>query len=92
MAKTKATKPVIEPVATNDGGKMVGVRDALYQLRDEVVYPLQALADLLTNANPDIAMRVSPQTTLEGIGWLLDALVVKAEAILREHLGEGNED
>jgi hypothetical protein len=37
-------------------------------------------------------MRVSPQTTLEGIGWLLDALVVKAEAILREHLGEGNED
>jgi len=87
--KAKATKQVqlIErPQATNDGAKSsVEVRDALNRLRNEVIYPLQTLADLLTESDPVVATRILPQPTLEALGYLLDALVAKAEAILQEH-------
>jgi len=87
--KAKATKQVqlIErPQATNDGAKSsVEVRDALNQLCNEVIYPLQTLADLLTESDPAVATRILPQPTLEALGYLLDALVAKAEQILAEH-------
>jgi len=87
--KAKATKQVqlIErPQATNDGAKSsVQIRDALNQLCNEVIYPLQTLADLLTESDPAVATRILPQPTLEALGHLLDALVAKAEAILQEH-------
>jgi len=87
--KAKATKQVqlIErPQATNDGAKSsVDVRDALNQLCNEVIYPLQTLADLLTESDPAVATRILPQPTLEALGYLLDALVAKAEQILAEH-------
>jgi len=88
MPKTKAVKQtqVVErPQATNDGAKSVEVRDALNRLRNEVIYPLTVLADLLTESDPAVATRILPQPTLEALGYLLDALVAKAEQILAEH-------
>jgi hypothetical protein len=86
MAKTKQL--------TNNGVSNVALRDAISALRNEVVYPLQTLSDLLLAAHSlaHITDRVEPQSTLEGIGHLLDALCVKAETILRERLGEPAED
>ena len=88
MPKTKAVKQtqVVErPQATNDGAKSFEVCNALNQLCNEVIYPLQTLADLLTESDPAVATRILPQPTLEALGYLLDALVAKAEAILQEH-------
>jgi hypothetical protein len=84
MAKTK----------TNNGVSNVALRDTIAALRNEVIYPLQTLSDLLLAAHSlaYIADRVEPQSTLEGIGHLLDALCVKAETILRERLGKPAED
>jgi hypothetical protein len=85
MAKTKRL--------TNNGVSNVALRDTIAALRNEVIYPLQTLSDLLLAAHSlaYIADRVEPQSTLEGIGHLLDALCVKAKTILREHLDETNE-
>ncbi|MEZ8219403.1 hypothetical protein B0813_002940 [Candidatus Fervidibacteria bacterium JGI MDM2 SSWTFF-3-K9] len=87
--KAKATKPVQlierQQAATNGAKSSVEVRDALNRLRNEVIYPLQTLADLLTESDPAVATRILPQPTLEALGYLLDALVAKAEAILQEH-------
>jgi len=84
MAKTK----------TDNGVSNVTLRDIIATLRNEVIYPLQTLSDLLLAAHSlaYIADRVEPQSTLEGIGHLLDALCVKAETILRERLGKPAED
>jgi hypothetical protein len=86
MAKTKQV--------TNNGVSNVALRDCISALKNEVIYPLQTLSDLLLAAHSlaYITDRVEPQSTLEGIGHLLDALCVKAETILREHLGEPTED
>jgi hypothetical protein len=86
MAKTKQL--------TNDGVSNVALRDAISALKNEVIYPLQTLSDLLLAAHSlaYIADRVEPQSTLEGIGHLLDALVTKAEVILHEYLNEPAED
>ena len=87
--KAKATKQVQlierQQATTNGAKSSVEARDALNRLRNEVIYPLQTLADLLTESDPAVATRILPQPTLEGIGWLLDSLVTKAEAILQEH-------
>ena len=92
MARTKATKQVkqtqvieLQQAATNGAKSSVEVRDALNQLRNEVIYPLTVLADLLTESDPEVATRILPQPTLEALGHLLDALVAKAEQILAEH-------
>ena len=92
MARAKATKPVKQAqvierqqAATNGAKSSVEVRDALNRLRNEVIYPLQTLADLLTESDPAVATRILPQPTLEALGHLLDALVAKAEQILAEH-------
>jgi hypothetical protein len=79
---------------TNNGISNVALRDAISALKNEVIYPLQTLSDLLLAAHSlaYIADRVEPQSTLEGIGHLLDALCVKAETILRERLGKPAED
>ena len=96
MAKaTKSTKPTIERPQvqlSNDGAKNVAFRDALTRLCNEVIYPLQTLADLLTECNPDVATRELPQPTLEGIGWLIEGMTCKAEQILREHGLSEDED
>ena len=87
--KAKATKQVQlierQQAATNGAKSGVEVRDALNRLRNEVIYPLQTLADLLTESDPAVATRILPQPTLEALGYLLDALVAKAEQILAEH-------
>jgi hypothetical protein len=77
-----------------NGGSNLNLRDCISALRNEVIYPLQTLSDLLLAAHSlaYIADRVEPQSTLEGIGHLLDALVTKAEVILREYLNEPAED
>ncbi len=87
--KAKATKQVQlierQQATTNGAKSSVEVRDALNRLRNEVIYPLQTLADLLTESDPAVATRILPQPTLEALGHLLDALVAKAEQILAEH-------
>jgi hypothetical protein len=77
---------------TDNGVSNVALRDTISALKNQVIYPLQTLADLLIEANPLVADRVDPQPTLQGIGHLLDALVTKAEVILREYLNEPAED
>ena len=87
--KAKATKQVQlierQQATTNGAKSSVEFRDALNRLRNEVIYPLQTLADLLTESDPAVATRILPQPTLEALGYLLDALVAKAEQILAEH-------
>jgi len=92
MARAKATKPVKQaqvierPQVANESAKTnVDARDALARLKNEVVYPLAVLSDLLTESDPAVATRILPQPTLEALGHLLDALVAKAEQILAEH-------
>jgi len=84
MAKTKQL--------TNNGVSNVALRDAIAALKDEVIFPLVALADLLIEADPVVSGRIDPQPTLKSIGHLLNALVCRAECILREYLGEPTED
>ena len=87
--KAKATKQVQlierQQAATNGAKSSIEVRNTLVQLRDEVIYPLTVLSDLLVKSDLSAATRILPQPTLEGIGWLLDSLVAKAEQILAEH-------
>jgi len=62
-------------------------------LKTEVVYPLATLSDLLVSSDADfVAGRDDPQTATEALGWLLDAVVAKAEQILREHGLSEDED
>jgi hypothetical protein len=86
MAKTKQMQP------TNDGVSNVALRDTIAALKDEVIFPLVALADLLISADPIVSGRIDPQPTLKSIGHLLNALVCRAECILREYLNEPAED
>jgi hypothetical protein len=77
-----------------NGGSNLNLRDCISALRNEVIYPLQTLSDLLLAAHSLVieASFHSDQPTPEGIGLLLDALVTKAKVILREYLGETAED
>jgi hypothetical protein len=86
MAKTKQVQ------LTNDGISNVALRDAISALKNEVIYPLVALADLLIEADPIVSGRIDPQPTLKSIGHLLNALVCRAECILREYLNEPAKD
>ena len=86
MAKTKQVQP------TNDGVSTVALRDTIAALKDEVIFPLVALADLLIEVDPVVSGRIDPQPTLKSIGHLLNALVCRAECILREYLDEPAED
>jgi hypothetical protein len=86
MAKTKQMQP------TNDSVSNVALRDTIAALKDEVIFPLVALADLLISADPIVSGRIDPQPTLKSIGHLLNALVTKAEVILREYLNEPAKD
>jgi len=86
MAKTKQMQP------TNDGVSNVALRDTIAALKDEVIFPLVALADLLIEVDPVVSGRIDPQPTLKSIGHLLNALVCRAECILREYLDEPAED
>jgi hypothetical protein len=86
MAKTKQVQP------TNDGVSNVALRDTIAALKDEVIFPLVALADLLIEVDPVVSGRIDPQPTLKSIGHLLNALVTKAEVILREYLNEPAKD
>jgi hypothetical protein len=72
---------------TNDGVSNVALRDTIAALKDEVIFPLVALADLLTNAEPVFAF-ADQRETLMGIGKLLSLLAEKAECILRDYNGE----
>jgi hypothetical protein len=86
MAKIKQVQP------TNDGVSNVALRDTIAALKDEVIFPLVTLGDLLIEANPVVSGRIDPQPTLKSIGHLLNALVCRAECILREYLNEPAED
>jgi hypothetical protein len=86
MAKIKQVQP------TNDGVSNVALRDTISALKNEVIFPLVALADLLIEADPIVGDRIDPQPTLKSIGHLLNALVCRAECILREYLNEPAED
>jgi hypothetical protein len=86
MAQIKQVQP------TNDGVSNVALRDTIAALKDEVIFPLVALADLLISADPIVSGRIDPQPTLKSIGHLLNALVCRAECILREYLNEPAED
>ncbi|MFA0734362.1 MAG: hypothetical protein OGMRLDGQ_000862 [Candidatus Fervidibacter sp.] len=86
MAKTKQVQP------TNNGVSNVALRDTIAALKDEVIFPLVALADLLIGVDPIVSGRIDPQPTLKSIGHLLNALVCRAECILREYLDEPAED
>ncbi len=86
MAKTKQVQP------TNDGVSNVALLDTIAALKDEVIFPLVALADLLIEVDPVVSGRIDPQPTLKSIGHLLNALVCRAECILREYLDEPAED
>jgi hypothetical protein len=86
MAKIKQVQP------TNDGVSNVALRDTIAALKDEVIFPLVALADLLISADPLVSGRIDPQPTLKSVGHLLNALVCRAECILREYLDEPAED
>jgi len=86
MAKIKQVQP------TNDGVSNVALRDTIAALKDEVIFPLVALADLLISADPIVSGRIDPQPTLKSIGHLLNALVCRAECILREYLNEPAKD
>jgi len=86
MAKTKQVQP------TNDGISNVALRDTIAALKDEVIFPLVALADLLIEVDPVVSGRIDPQPTLKSIGHLLNALVCRAECILREYLNEPAKD
>jgi len=77
---------------TNNGINNVALRDTISALKDEVIFPLVALADLLISADPIVSGRIDPQPTLKSIGHLLNALVCRAECILREYLNEPAED
>jgi hypothetical protein len=77
---------------TNDGVSTVALRDTIAALKDEVIFPLVALADLLIEVDPVVSGRIDPQPTLKSIGHLLNALVCRAECILREYLNEPAED
>ncbi|MDT7892796.1 MAG: hypothetical protein LASZOEIN_001764 [Candidatus Fervidibacter sp.] len=84
MAKTKQL--------TNNGVSNVALRDTISALKNEVIFPLVALADLLIEVDPIVGDRIDPQPTLKSIGHLLNALVTKAEVILREYLNEPAKD
>jgi hypothetical protein len=86
MAKTKRL--------TDNGVSNVAlrVRDTVSALQHEVIFPLVALADLLIEVDPIVGDRIDPQPTLKSIGHLLNALVCRAECILREYLNEPAED
>jgi hypothetical protein len=86
VAKTKQMQP------TNDGVSNVALRDTIAALKDEVIFPLVTLADLLIEADPIVSGRIDPQLTLKSIGHLLNALVCRAECILREYLNEPAKD
>jgi hypothetical protein len=86
MAKIKQVQP------TNDGVSNVALRDCISALKNEVIFPLVALSDLLIEADPIVGDRIDPQPTLKNIGHLLNALVCRAECILREYLNEPAED
>jgi hypothetical protein len=77
---------------TNDGVSNVALRDTIAALKDEVIFPLVALADLLIEVDPVVSGRIDPQPTLKSIGHLLNALVCRAECILREYLNEPAKD
>jgi hypothetical protein len=77
---------------TNDGISNVALRDTIAALKDEVIFPLVALADLLIEVDPVVSGRIDPQPTLKSIGHLLNALVCRAECILREYLNEPAKD
>jgi hypothetical protein len=77
---------------TNDGVSNVALRDTIAALKDEVIFPLVTLADLLIEADPIVSGRIDPQPTLKSIGHLLNALVCRAECILREYLNEPAKD
>jgi hypothetical protein len=78
MAKIKQVQP------TNDGVSNVALRDTIAALKDEVIFPFVALADLLTNTEPVFAF-ADQRKTLMGIGKLLSLLAEKAECILRDY-------
>jgi hypothetical protein len=82
MAKTK----------TNNSVSNVALRDCISALKNEVIFPLVALSDLLIEADPIVGDRIDPQPTPKSIGHLLNALVCRAECILRDYLGEPAED
>jgi len=77
---------------TNNGINNVALRDTISALKDEVIFPLVALADLLISADPIVSGRIDPQPTLKSIGHLLNALVCRAKCILREYLNEPAKD
>ena len=79
MAKTKRL--------TNNDVSNVALRDTIAALKDEVIFPLVALADLLTNAEPVFAF-ADQRETLTAIGKLLSLLAEKADSILRDYNGE----
>jgi hypothetical protein len=76
MAKTRRL--------TNNGVSNVALRDTIAALKNEVIFPLVALADLLTSAEPVFAF-ADQRKTLMGIGKLLSLLAEKAECILRDY-------
>jgi hypothetical protein len=69
---------------TNDGVSNVALRDTISALKNEVIFPLVALADLLTNTEPAFAF-ADQRETLTGIGKLLSLLAEKADDILRNY-------
>jgi hypothetical protein len=69
---------------TNDGVSNVALRDTIAALKNEVIFPLVALADLLTNAEPAFAF-ANQHETLTAIGKLLSLLAEKADSILRDY-------
>jgi hypothetical protein len=81
MTKTKQVQP------TNDGVSNVALRDTIAALKNEVIFPLVALADLLTNTEPAFLF-ADQRETLTAIGKLLSLLAEKAECILRDYSAE----
>jgi len=74
----------------NNGAEIVRIRDALMALHSEVIMPLEFLATVL-KTYADAALSFEAQH-LNALGELLDALVSKAEQILREHGLSEDED
>ena len=82
-AKTQALNQIQPIDLQNNRAEIVRIRDALMALHSEVIMPLEFLATVL-KTYADAALSFEAQH-LNALGELLDALVSKAEQILREH-------
>jgi len=89
-AKTQALNQIQPIDLQNNRAEIVRIRDALMALHSEVIMPLEFLVTVL-KTYADAALSFEAQH-LNALGELLDALVSKAEQILREHGLSEDED